>query len=92
MRRYQRFCHFLNASWKSYSVRVFSTACDSATITSFVSKWWFFSFIFNQGNRKVGLVGKTVMLFLVKKIPVEKGSVRRFVVVMQKPVLLSPKF
>jgi hypothetical protein len=33
------------------------------------------------------------MLFLVKKkVPGEKGSVKRCVVVMQQPVLLSPKF
>jgi hypothetical protein len=35
-------------------VRVFSTVCDSALITSIVSKWRFFSFIFNQGNRVDG--------------------------------------
>jgi hypothetical protein len=29
---------FLNASWKSYSLRVFSTACDATFITSVVSK------------------------------------------------------
>jgi hypothetical protein len=29
--------------------KVFSTACDSASI---MSKWWPFSFIFNQGNRE----------------------------------------
>jgi hypothetical protein len=29
----------LNAPWKSCSVRVLSTACDSALITSIVSKW-----------------------------------------------------
>jgi hypothetical protein len=33
-------------------VRVFSTACDSAAITSIVSKRWPFSFIFNRGNRE----------------------------------------
>jgi hypothetical protein len=32
------------------------------------------------------------MLFLVKKFPGEKGHVRRWVVVMQQPVLLKPKF
>jgi hypothetical protein len=30
---------------------VFSTAYDSASITSIVSKWQPFTFIFNQGNR-----------------------------------------
>jgi hypothetical protein len=33
-------------------LNVFSTACYSASITSVVSKWRAFSFIFNQGNRK----------------------------------------
>jgi hypothetical protein len=32
------------------------------------------------------------MLFLVKKISGEKGSVCWLVVVMQQPVVLSPKF
>jgi hypothetical protein len=43
---------FLNASWKSCLVRVFSIACDSAAITSIVPKWGPFSFILNQGNRE----------------------------------------
>jgi hypothetical protein len=43
---------FLNASWKSCPVKVFSTACDSASITSIVLKWRHFSFIFNRGNRE----------------------------------------
>jgi hypothetical protein len=42
---------FLNASWKLCSVMVFNTACDSALISSAVSKCWPFSFIFNWGNR-----------------------------------------
>jgi hypothetical protein len=32
------------------------------------------------------------MLILVKKFPSEKGSVRRFIVVMQQSVRSSPKF
>jgi hypothetical protein len=65
---------FLNASRK-YSVTAFSISCDSVYITSTVSKWQPFSFIFNQGNRKKLLVAKsgkyggwgmTVTLFLVK--------------------------
>jgi hypothetical protein len=35
------------------SVRVFSIACNSASITSIVLKWQPFSFTFNRGNRKV---------------------------------------
>jgi hypothetical protein len=33
-----------------------------------------------------------VILFFVKEFPGEKGSVRQFVIMMQQPVLLSPKF
>jgi hypothetical protein len=46
-----------------------------------------FSFIFNQGNRKEGWVGMTVMVLLVKNSLVEKE-----VAAMQKPVLFSPTF
>jgi hypothetical protein len=49
-------------------------------------------FIFNQENRKLGLVGDYNHCFFVKKFSGEKGSVRRCVVVMQQPVPLSPKF
>jgi hypothetical protein len=55
--RSQSFCHFLNASWKSWSVREFSTACDSASINSIVSKRRPFNFIFNRGTEKVGWEG-----------------------------------
>jgi hypothetical protein len=34
-------------------MRVLSKAFDSASVTSAVSKWRPFDFIFNQGNRKV---------------------------------------
>jgi hypothetical protein len=74
-------------------VRVFSTACDCASITSIVSKWRPFSFIFNQGIReRQGGWGMTVMLFLVKKFLGEKENVRRCNVVMRQPILSSPKF
>jgi hypothetical protein len=53
-------------------VRVFSTACDSASISSLVSKWRPFSFVSSQGNRKVGWMGTTVMLFLVRNFQVKK--------------------
>jgi hypothetical protein len=36
--------------------------------------------------------GTTIMLFLVKKFPGKKGSVRQGFVMMQQPVLLLPKF
>jgi hypothetical protein len=51
-------------------VRVFITACDSASIISTVSKWRPFSFIFNRRNRiKVRLVGDDshVVFFLSKR-------------------------
>jgi hypothetical protein len=60
---------------------VFGSACDSALITSIVSEWRPFSFIFKQGNRKEswgmkldkkGGWGTTVMLLLVKSSVVEK--------------------
>jgi hypothetical protein len=52
---------FLNASWKPCSVRVFSTDCNSLSISSTESKWWPFSFIFNRINRenKVGGGGQS---------------------------------
>jgi hypothetical protein len=43
--------HFLNASLNSCSLRVFSTACFSASIPSIVSKWWPFS---SEKNRVSG--------------------------------------
>jgi hypothetical protein len=43
---------FLNASWKSCPVGVFSTFCDSASIISIVSKWQPFSFNFNRLKQK----------------------------------------
>jgi hypothetical protein len=66
---------------RSCSVRMFSTACGSASITSNVSQWWPFSFIFKWGNReksqgaklgKYGGWGMTVMLLLVKNSLVKK--------------------
>jgi hypothetical protein len=67
----------LNASWKSCSVRVFSTASVSASITSVVSKWWLFSFILNRGNRKVEWVGNDSHVSYGQKFSCEKGSLRR---------------
>jgi hypothetical protein len=61
---------FLYASWKSCSVKMFSTACDSVSITSTVLKWRPFSFIFfNRGNsEKLGGWRTTVRLYLVKNV------------------------
>jgi hypothetical protein len=63
---------FLNASWKSCSVKVFSTACGSASVTWVVPKWLPFSFIFSQGNRKVGWVGDVSHVAFGLKFPGEK--------------------
>jgi hypothetical protein len=53
-------------------VRVFSTACDSASITSAVSKWRPFSFNFTQGNSKSGWVGDDSHFIFGKKFPDKK--------------------
>jgi hypothetical protein len=70
---------------------VFSIACDSASITTTVSKWMPFTFILNWETERYGGWGTTVIVFS-KKFPGEKGSVRRYIVAMRQPVLLSPKF
>jgi hypothetical protein len=49
----------------------FSVVCDSAPITSIVSKWWPINFIFKDEG-KVGWVGTTVMLFWGKNSLVKK--------------------
>jgi hypothetical protein len=75
---------FFKCILKSCFVRVISTACDSALISSIVKKWRPLNFIFNQRNReksqgaKPGLGGK--------------GRVRWCVVMMQQAVLLLVKF
>jgi hypothetical protein len=72
-------------------VRLFSTACDSASITSIVSNWRPFNFIFNREQRIEGWAGDDSHV-LGQKFTVGKGSERRCVVVMQQPFVLSPKF
>jgi hypothetical protein len=52
-------------------VKVFSIACDSASITSAVSQWRPSSFIFNLRNRKVGCVGDDSHV-VFEKFPGEK--------------------
>jgi hypothetical protein len=78
------FCHYVLASWKLCSVRVFSTACDSATITSVVSKW------LKWGNRKNRVGGGNSHVVFGQEFLGEKGNVRRCVIMLQQPVLLSP--
>jgi hypothetical protein len=97
MHRSQCFCHFKNASWKSCSVRVFSTACDSASITSTVSKWQYLQTSkqrkFSESQvRQVEWVSDKSYVVLGQKFPGKKGSVRCCISVMQQPDLLSPKF
>jgi hypothetical protein len=56
---------------------VFSTACDSPSITSTVSKKRSFSFIFNGGNkRKVGWLEDDSHVVFGQKVPSEEGSMR----------------
>jgi hypothetical protein len=73
-------------------VRVFSTACDSASITSIVSKWGPFNFMFNRGNRKMWWMEDDSHVASGSSFPGEKGSVILCVVVKLQQVLLSPKF
>jgi hypothetical protein len=54
-------------------VKVVSISYDAASITSFVSKWRPFNFIFNWGTREIwGGKGTKIMLFLVKNSIVKK--------------------
>jgi hypothetical protein len=71
---------------------MFSTACDSASITSIVSKWWPSSSLQSRKKRKVGLVRDDSHVVFGQKFPGEKASARMCFVVMQQPVLLLPKF
>jgi hypothetical protein len=73
-------------------VRVFSTACQSASTTSVVSKWLPFTFTFNWGNRKVGWMEDDSHVVFGQKFPGEKGSVRLCISMMQQSVVLSPEF
>jgi hypothetical protein len=59
---------FLNASWKWCSVRVFSTASDSTSITSIVIKMAVFQFYLRlEKQRKVGWAGDdSHVVFLVR--------------------------
>jgi hypothetical protein len=70
---------------------MFSTACDSASIISVVSKWRpsVLSSIGATENSRVD--GDESHVAFGQKFTGEKGSVRRCVV-MQLPVLLLPKF
>jgi hypothetical protein len=63
----------LNASWKSCSVRVFSIACDSASVTSLVSKWRPFSLIFSWGSGD--WVGEDSHVLFWANIPLMKNEV-----------------
>jgi hypothetical protein len=52
----------------------------------------FQSYIQSKRQRKAGWVGDNSHVGFGQKFSDEKGSVRQSVVVMQQPVLLSPKF
>jgi hypothetical protein len=51
---------------------MFSTACDSASITSVVSKWRSFSFYLQSGNREVGWTGDYSHVVFGQKFPCVK--------------------
>jgi hypothetical protein len=52
-----------------------------------------FQFCLQLGKqRKVGWVGDESHVVFGQQFPGEKGNVRQCVIVMQQPVLLSPKF
>jgi hypothetical protein len=80
-----------NASWKSCSVRVFSTTCNSASITSIVSKWRL-SVLSSIGETEVGWIEDDSHVVFGTKFLGDKGSVKKCAVFMQPPVLFSPKF
>jgi hypothetical protein len=71
--KFPELLQFLNASWKLCSVRLLSTACDSAWITSVVSTWRPFS---SRGDGKVWLVVYESHVVFGKRFPDEKGSVK----------------
>jgi hypothetical protein len=82
----------LNTSWNLCSVRLFSTACDSASITSILLIWLPFSLSSVGETEKSRVDGDVSHVVFGQKFPGEKGSVRRRVVVIQQQTLLSPKF
>jgi hypothetical protein len=55
-------------------------------------KWQPFSFIFNWGNRKIVWVGDDSYVVFSQKFPGEKRSAKQCAVMIEQPVLLSPKF
>jgi hypothetical protein len=74
--RFHCLLHFWDASWKSFSVRMSSTLCDSAWIFSMVPNRRPFSFNFISGNRKksqdvkskeYGGWGMTAILYFARK-------------------------
>jgi hypothetical protein len=69
---------------------VFSTAYISALITE--SKWGPFGFILIRETEKSSMGGGDNHVAFDKKFHAEKGSVGQCIVMMQQPVLLSPKF
>jgi hypothetical protein len=79
---------FLSAYWKSCFVRV-RFCLDHLNCVKMAA----FQFCLQlTKQRKSGWVRTTHMLCFLRNVYGEKGSVRWCVVVMKKPVLLSPKF
>jgi hypothetical protein len=69
MHRSLSFCHSLNSS--SLLRGCSAPPAILPRSPQLVSKWWPFSFDFNRGKRKVGLVGDDSNAVLVKKNPGE---------------------
>jgi hypothetical protein len=66
---------FLNASWKSCSVRLSSTACDSVSMPSVIKMAAFQFYIHSGEHRKVGCVGANSHAFFLSKSPLVKKVV-----------------
>lgn len=92
--RFQRFYHFLNASWKSCSVRyparpAFLLGSSQPFQTGGLSTWS------SVGEAEKSRWGPQIRRGLVgnnSHAHCEQRSVRRVVVVVQQPVLSSPEF
>jgi hypothetical protein len=83
---------FLNASQKSCSVRMFSTACYSDRSPQLCHNGGLSFLSSTEGTGKSKVDGGRQSFCFWSKFPGENGSVRRRVVVKQQPVLLSPTY
>jgi hypothetical protein len=72
MHRFQRFCRLFNASWKSCSVRIFSTASNSASSPQLCQNGGLSVLFSIMETEKWGGWGTTVTLLLVRSSQVGK--------------------